>query len=241
MFKQGTATALNRARGLTARVVQWLSPPLCLICAEPSTGAFCAPCARLLPALAPNTCPRCAAALPGAAGGHACGECQRAPPTFAATRALFPYRSPVSDLIMQLKYAGRLHIARRLGMHFATTMAIGPAPDLVIPVPLHRTRLRTRGFNQSLELARPLGAHIGRPLLVRGIERTRMTRVQAELPRAARASNVRNAFTVTADLTGRRVAIVDDVMTTGETVRALSLALARAGAVRIEVWVLARA
>lgn len=228
------------ARGLAARVRQWLWPSLCLICAEPCTGAFCPPCTRVLPALAP-ACGRCAAALPAGTEGHECGECQQAPPAFATTRALFPYRSPVSDLIVQLKYAGRLHIARRLGTHLAATLARDTTVDVLIPVPLHRTRLRTRGFNQSLELARPLAARLGVPLLVRGVERTRDTRAQAELPRTARAKNVRNAFAVTADLTGLRVAIVDDVMTTGETVRALSRAVQRAGASRIEVWVLARA
>lgn len=222
------------------RLRQWLWPTLCLICAEPCIGAFCPICARLLPAPAP-ACARCAVALPAGAGRYECGDCQQTPPAFAATRALFPYRSPVSDLIVQLKYAGRLHIARRLGTHFAATLTREAACDLLIPVPLHRTRLRTRGFNQSLELARPLAKKLGVPLLIRGIERTRVTRVQAELPRAARAKNVRGAFAVTADLTGLRVAIVDDVMTTGETVRALSRAVQRAGAAHIEVWVLARA
>lgn len=227
-------------RALVTEVRQWLWPPLCLICAEPSTGAFCAACNPLLP-IHTQVCVRCAAALPAAADGHECGECQQTPPAFAATRALFPYRSPVSDLIVQLKYAGRLHIARRLGAHFAATLGVRSACDLLIPVPLHRTRLRRRGFNQALELARPLAARLRVPLLVRGVKRTRETRMQAELPRAARAKNVRNAFAVTADLTGLRVAIVDDVMTTGETVRALARAVRSAGAAHIEVWVLARA
>lgn len=228
------------SRAVTARLTQWLWPPLCVICRAPATGTFCVDCARLLPANG-HACARCAVALPADAGGNDCGECQRSPPAFTAARALFRYRSPVSDLIVQLKYAGRLHLARRLGAHFAATLAIDAAPDAVLPVPLHRARLRTRGFNQSLEIARPLATRLHVPLLVRGVERTRATRVQAELPRTARAKNVRDAFAVTADLTGLRVAIVDDVMTTGETVRALARAVKQAGAARIEVWVLARA
>ena len=246
-FKRRTATGGDStrrfefyARDVAIRLRQWLWPTLCLVCAEPCIGTFCTACARLLPAPA-HACARCAVALPAGAGGYECGDCQQTPPAFAATRALFPYCSPVSDLIVQLKYAGRLHIARRLGMHLAAGLASDAACDVLIPVPLHRTRLRTRGFNQSLELARPLAAKLKVPLLVRGIERTRITRVQAELPRAARAKNVRNAFAVTADLTGLRVAIIDDVMTTGETVRALSGAVRQAGAAHIEVWVLARA
>lgn len=233
-------TVSSYLRALPARAVQWLWPRLCLICAEPSTRAFCGACAAVLPRCA-HACVRCAAALPASAATHTCGECQQAPPAFAATQALFLYRSPISDLVVQLKYAGRLHLARRLGAHFAAALAPSVVPDFILPVPLHRARLRTRGFNQSLELARPIATHLGVPLLVRGVERIHATRAQAELPRAARAKNVRNAFSLTVDLTGRRIAIVDDVMTTGETARALSRAVQAAGAAHIEVWVLARA
>lgn len=241
MKRQIPANAVRARMARTAvAVAHWLWPPLCVICAEAGAGVFCVGCAAALPSHT-QACRRCAAALPAAATTRECGECQQSPPAFVRAHALFPYRSPVSDLIVELKYAGRLHIARRLGAHLAATLAVDTPPDLILPVPLHPARLRARGFNQSLEIARPLAARLRVPLLVRGVARTRETRAQADLPRTARAKNVRNAFAVTADLTGLRVAIVDDVMTTGETVRALARAIEKAGAAHIEVWVLARA
>lgn len=114
------------------------------------------------------------------------------------------------------------------------------AIDAVVPVPLHRSRLRGRGYNQSLELARPLAKRMQVPLNL-GIERVRATPPQTAISRAERRRNVRGAFAATADFSGLRIAVIDDVMTSGATVDAVAQCLRKAGAARVEVWVVARA
>jgi ComF family protein len=109
-----------------------------------------------------------------------------------------------------------------------------------VPVPLHRSRLRERGYNQSLELARPVAKHLQLPV-IDGLVRTRPTPPQAALSREARRKNVRRAFAARADFTGMRVAVVDDVMTSGATAEMVTRCLRKAGAVGVEIWVVARA
>jgi ComF family protein len=116
-----------------------------------------------------------------------------------------------------------------------------PPPDCLIPVPLHPTRLRQRGYNQALEIARPIAARLKIPLEVHAVRRIRATPAQALLPLRERARNVRGAFFARTRFDGRRVAIVDDVMTSGHTANSLAQCLRRAGAEDIEVWVVARA
>ena len=113
--------------------------------------------------------------------------------------------------------------------------------DVLVPVPLHRRRLRERGFNQAFELARPVAARTGLPLVIRGIQRQANTRAQSLLAAADRHSNMHGAFGVTRNLKGMNVAIVDDVITTGATVNALAASLHGAGAEAIHAWALARA
>lgn len=112
---------------------------------------------------------------------------------------------------------------------------------MLVPVPLHRARLRERGYNQSLELARVVARHFGLPLAMHAVRRVRATTPQTTLTSNERRRNVRNAFHATVDFSGKRVVIVDDVMTSGHTVNALARCLRRAGAVSIVVWVTARA
>ena len=116
-----------------------------------------------------------------------------------------------------------------------------PRPEMLVPVPLHPHRLRTRGYNQALELARPVARRLALPLQVRAARRQRDTAAQSGLGAVARRRNVRGAFAVDAAVAGRRVALVDDVVTTGHTVRELARAVVAAGAERVEVWCLARA
>ena len=159
------------------------------------------------------------------------------------TRALAHYQRPIDRLILDLKYHRRLHVARSLGelmLHrWATTGT--PTADLIMPVPLHASRLRSRGYNQSLEIARPLARALAIPLDAHSVQRVRATPAQANLPLAKRAANVRGAFATRARFDDKHVVIVDDVMTSGHTLNAVATCLARAGARSVEAWVVARA
>ena len=204
---------------------------------------LCAHCAAALPDSL-NGCPGCALPLPdGAPEGVACGSCsqQRAP--YLTTQAAFLYADPVDLLVQGLKFNGRLAHARLLGERLAAYLSarLVAMPDSIVPVPLHARRQRIRGFNQALELARPVSRRLRVPLFVAGARRVRDTDAQSGLDAKARRANLRGAFVADPALRGLHVAIVDDVVTTGQTVTALALALRRAGAARVDVWCVARA
>ena len=189
-------------------------------------------------------CSRCAASLPqGVAPGSLCGRCLRTPPHFDSVFAPFRYAPPLDQLVIDLKYNDALHLARVLARLLANAAreVNRPLPDVFVPVPLHRRRLRERGYNQSLEIARFLGQNMGTPIAAKAATRVRDTLPQATLNEGRRAQNVRRAFRGDCPLKGMRVAIVDDVMTTGHTVDALARALRKQGASYIDVWLAARA
>jgi len=177
------------------------------------------------------------------AGDAVCGECQKEPPAYCITRATFRYAPPVDKLIQDLKYHGRLDLSRLLGDYLARHLMglAGQPPDVIVPVPLHPSRLRSRGYNQSLELARFVSAALELPIDASNVRRIRATVPQTELPREQRKRNVRGAFDAGAAFAGRAVAIVDDVMTSGNTVQSLAQSLLKAGAREVRVWVVARA
>ncbi|MBI3571000.1 MAG: ComF family protein [Gammaproteobacteria bacterium] len=200
---------------------------------------LCAGCAAALPRIT-IACPRCAAPL-AETSTAACGACQQHRLHFDATQALFHYQPPVDRLIQNLKYHRQLSLARVLGNLLAEHLDTNTAPDMLVPVPLHPARLRERGYNQSLELARVVARRFGLPLATHAVRRVRATPPQTTLTSSERRRNVRNVFHTTADFSGKRVAIVDDVMTSGHTVNALAKCLRRAGAINIVVWVVARA
>lgn len=224
--------------------LNWLWTRNCLLCqARAPTGKdLCAACDQSLPR-AQEACPRCGA--PGAAVGTdaVCGECQRHPPAYDATRAVFRYAAPVDRLIQHLKYHGRLELSRVLGGYLAQhLLALGdPLPDVMLPVPLHVSRLRQRGYNQSIEIAHCIARELRVPLDRQGARRIRATAPQMELPRDQRRKNMRGAFEVNGAFSDKRVAIVDDVMTSGHTVNALAECLRHNGAQEVRVWVVARA
>ena len=207
----------------------------CLLCGEESgPELLCAACAAELPALAEH-CPQCA--LPSRAGA-VCGSCLDRPPHYDRTLALWRYEFPCDRLVQALKYRARL----ALSGFFARSLASRPLPevDLIVPMPLHPKRLAERGFNQALEIARGLARRLGRPIEPRGALRVKDTPPQTRLPYEERAKNVRGAFLCKLDLSGASVAVVDDVMTTGATLNELARALKRAGATRVENFVIAR-
>ncbi|MFN2308278.1 MAG: phosphoribosyltransferase family protein [Gammaproteobacteria bacterium] len=222
---------------------RWL-PGHCILCqaADPSGLHLCHDCRADLPWLAPG-CPRCA--LPTPVPGQPCGACQARPPAFDSSTALFRYAAPLDTLVQQLKFGQGLHLARLfaalLGEHLAERPADAPRPDAILPVPLHPQRQRVRGFNQALEIARPLARRLGCRLEATACVRERATPSQTRLHAAQRRRNLRGAFRLTGPLPGRHIAILDDVMTTGSTLDALARQLRQAGAEHIEVWVVARA
>jgi ComF family protein len=175
--------------------------------------------------------------------GVACGACQTHPPAYVCRRAVFRYDSPVDKLIQHLKYHDRLELSRLLGGYLANHLQAltDPLPDMVVPVQLHSSRLRERGYNQSLEIARFVAQFLELPNNWKDAQRIRPTMPQTELPREQRRKNVRGAFMTGGVFAGQRVAIVDDVMTSGHTANALAESLLRSGAVEVRVWVVARA
>jgi ComF family protein len=182
-----------------------------------------------------SQCRRCALPLES---GEICGACLVAPPAYDGVTAAFVYDFPVDALVQKYKYAPDLGLAPVLGE------LLGAAPcaevDAVIAMPLGAARLRVRGFNQAQELARVAARIRGLPLLARACRKVGEAPPQASLPWKERAANVRGSFVCDADLTDRRVAVVDDVMTTGATVNELARVLKRAGARCVRAWVLAR-
>jgi len=223
-----------------ARLLQLAFPPHCRLCGDPSSTAFrlCSDCERELPWLDAG-CVQCA--RPVAAATH-CGACQRRSPCFDSTTALFHYQPPVDYLLKRLKFSSELAIAPLLAGMLASRIATraGPLPERLVAVPLHRARLRERGFNQAALLAARLGALLAIPVASRLCTRRRATQPQSLLSPTARRLNLRHAFDVYGTPPAH-VAIIDDVMTTGHTAGELAWTLKQAGAQHVEVWVIARA
>lgn len=220
------------------KFVRSVLPHDCLLCGIPNAReGLCAPCRADLPWFDAPCCPRCS--LP-TLGGEICGHCLRHPPSLDRTVAAFRYEFPLDALIQKLKYGQQLNILPPLAAALVQRAQAAPRPDLLIAMPLHPLRLRERGFNQAQELAKIIAQRLGIPLPSKGAERIRATAPQVGLPWKERAGNLRNAFASTMDLTGKHVAIVDDVMTTGASLNELGLALRRQGAREISAWVVAR-
>lgn len=218
-----------------------LFPARCCLCGRAThrQRALCEGCYTELPWLG-HACPGCAAPLPVA--GQRCGHCQQRPPPMDSTRALFHYREPISQLILQLKFRQRLAIAPLFGELLADRLAAHPPlPEALLPVPLHAARQRQRGFNQSLEIARHAAQRFGIPLLDDYCRRTRNTAAQSQLPARERHRNVRGAFALrTTPASYRHIAIIDDVITTGSTSRELATLLRQADTRVIDCWAIAR-
>lgn len=213
-------------------------PASCLLCAADTDGALlCPACAADLPRLPSAHCPQCASET---TLGERCGACLKNPPAFTRTIAVFRYEFPVDRLIQALKYSHQLALADWFGACLSHQIA-ADEHDLLLPLPLHPSRLQTRGFNQSLEIARVIHRRLGIPLDARSLARTRATPPQAALPHKERAKNVRGAFACASDLSGKRILLVDDVMTTGSTLRECARIIAMHGAAQISVAVAARA
>lgn len=208
----------------------------CLLCGAASrNGAWCGPCDAALPYLPKPHCPVCA--LP-TLNGATCGRCLKQAPQFDRTLAVFAYAFPLDKMVQALKFNEQLMLARLLANKLAQRVEI--RPDCIVAMPLHPARLRERGFNQSLELARQIARNLNIPLLNHACQRVRDTSPQSALPWKERGKNMRKAFTCTEDLSGKHVAVVDDVMTSGASVNELARALRQANAREVSAWVVAR-
>ena len=210
----------------------------CLLCAAASDDQIlCPACAAELPRRQEAHCPRCALPTPG---GEICGQCLSKPPHFDATLAAYSYDFPLDKLVQSFKYGHRLALGAYFGRQLAV-LAEKTAADLIIPLPLHPLRLRQRGFNQALELARPVGQALHLPIDSSSCRRIRNTQAQATLAWRERTKNIRGAFHCTADLSDQRIILVDDVMTTGASLDECARTLKLHGATAVTVLVVARA
>lgn len=220
-----------------------LYPAVCALCGAPAEADIdlCRACRDELPHNH-NGCRRCALPLPAAAERSICGNCRDQPPPFERCLSPLLYRPPLDRLIAGLKFHGQLRYGRLLGELLADYLqrARPPAPQLIIPVPLHPSRLRQRGYNQALEIARPLSCRLRIPLAYRICARQRATPAQAELEKDQRQRNIRGAFVSSAAIHARHVALVDDVLTTGATAGELARLLKSKGVERVELWAVAR-
>lgn len=212
-------------------------PGQCSLCRGWTRGALCSACRDAL--LRPvSRCERCAIAVPASA--TICGSCLREPPPFTSCITALDYVEPWAALIRQFKFHQQVELAALFADLMREAASRADAPDLLLPAPLAPARLRERGYNQSWELARRLGAPADASLLLR----VRDTPHQADLPLAQRAGNVRGVFAVEPlrrqELVGRVVTVVDDVLTTGATAAEMARTLLAAGAAQVRLWVLAR-
>jgi ComF family protein len=230
------------------KVNEWLNniqkliyPHRCLLCGAPGEGErdLCPACHAELPHN-PVACRLCALPLSALEEGL-CGSCLKRPPPLDASTIPFRYAPPLDHLLLGLKFNQQLLNGRLLGGLLADAIAAGGGelPDAILPVPLHPARLRERGYNQALELARPVAKRFGIPLLTGCVVRQKATAAQSSLEREARRRNIKGAFVVAGELPSS-IAIIDDVVTTGSTVSELARALRRAGAKRVVAWACAR-
>lgn len=233
------------------RVYNWLKsilpilyPPRCLLCGAAGVAErdLCADCASALPHN-DHPCAICALPLPTTAPpGAICGECSKQRPAFDRCHAALMYDQLTGPLISRLKFNNKLNHARLLSQLLIDYLEQQQPsmPDLLLPIPLHRQRLRERGYNQALEIARPVGRHFQLPLVPGLCRRIRPTPAQAGLDRKARRKNLRRAFELQGPVSGKTIVLLDDVVTTGSTTSELARLLKKSGASRVDVWAVTR-
>jgi ComF family protein len=228
-------------------LISSLFPPTCVLCGAPGVATrggmdLCVGCEAELPHNR-ECCARCAIPFDSPMPvGAQCGGCLTQPPPFDLSLSAFRYEGAVVTLVAAAKFRGRLNVVRLLGRCLADRVREAglSRPEILLPVPLHASRLRTRGYNQALEIGRVVGKELDLPIDHSCCSRIQATPPQAGLEQKARRRNVRGAFVVEGPLPWTHIAILDDVVTTGSTVGELSRVLRKAGATRIQVWSVAR-
>lgn len=228
------------------KVEDWILPHLCCLCGQETGHSqdLCSICRTMLP-WAIDRCYRCGLAI-DYNQGVICQSCIECPPTFDRMCTLFSYDAPVTQLITGLKFGRQLAYGRLLGEILADAVLAEwyqntPLPTAVIPMPLHRKRLQKRGYNQALELLWATVKRSNIKLLAEVVERVRSTKPQSGLNAEQRQHNMSRAFNVKNLVGIQHVAVMDDVVTTGNTVNALCRVLKNAGVEQIDVWCICRA
>lgn len=238
-----TEEPMNLVRFLHAQF-NYLSVQRCILCDAPGSvdRALCQTCYEELP-FNRLACMRCATPIVKQAKHALCGACLQAPPPQRLTVAAFQYKSPLDTWIQALKFTGKLHYARLLGSMLAEELRRRKftKPDVILPVPLHPSRQRRRGFNQAIEITRVVSRELHIPINFTDCRRLRATEHQSRLPAKLRKRNVARAFSFTAETNIDSVAIVDDVMTTGHTIQEVAHCVHQAGIEDIQVWCIAKA
>jgi len=228
---------------LLNKIHYWIVPGHCILCQAPTKRFLdlCADCMHDLPYLN-QACYQCALPLKQTIF-HTCGQCLQKSPAYDRTIALFHYDFPINKLISDLKFHQRLRNASILGRLFSEKLRAAykdkKLPQYIIPVPLHKKRLRERGYNQALELARPISKALNIPLNNKICERIIHTLPQLKMDSVARRKNLKHAFSVNVNNI-THVAIIDDVMTTGSTVEEISRVLKKHGVTQVDVWCIGR-
>lgn len=214
----------------------------CFLCTNHNGGTLglCDACLNALPWHNAPQCPQCGLI----SDGSVCGSCLSSSPSFDASHALFTYDYPVDSLLQHYKYRGTLHLANTFASLLLqkqlSESRSKPTIDLIMPMPMHATRLKQRGFNQALEISRLLGRHMNIRLDHQSCQRIKCSPPQASLPLKERIKNIRGAFHCQQNLQGLNIAMIDDVMTTGASMNELAKTLKQAGAAHVECWVIAR-
>ncbi len=219
--------------------LRWLFALHCMVCGEAGQDGrdLCRACHAALPWQGP-ACLRCALPLPG---NGTCGTCLQHPPPLTETHAVFDYAFPLDRLLPRLKFHRDLASGRVLTQAMADHCASLTRPDALLPLPLHRERLRRRGYDQALELARPLARALSLPLADGLLERCKPTSAQSRLAAAERTRNLRGAFCVVAGASvPNHIVLIDDVMTTGASLHSAARVLLVGGVKRVDAWICAR-
>ncbi len=229
------------------KLEQWLFPFICCFCESYTNNNqdLCDICKSVLPWVS-DRCFKCGLSLMPGVDSIDCQRCRELPPKFDRLCALFNYQPPITKLIMGLKFGKKLAYGRVMGELLAEQLESRwyqnlTLPEAIIPVPLHIDRFRKRGFNQALELLWPVHKKTNIPILVDTCVRIRKTTAQAQLDKSRRKRNLKSAFQIVKPILFEHVAIMDDVVTTGSTVNALTHMLKEAGVIMVDVWCICRA
>jgi len=239
---------------IASQLLDIIYPPRCAFCGRFLTsserrrppGHMCNPCLQALTPITHPLCPVCGMPFPSLSGpDHPCENCIRKRPWYDSMRAPYLYAGPLINAIQRFKYNSETHLASPLGSllsRFAVSLVPNPEGFMTVPVPLHKHRLRVRGFNQSLLLAKAVSSGIETPLDRLSFIRERDTESQTGLGRKERRKNVANAFSVTsrAIFNMKKVLLIDDVITTGYTFNECARTLKKAGALEVICLALAR-
>ncbi|MDU0459351.1 MAG: ComF family protein [Geobacteraceae bacterium] len=234
---------------LMTSLLDFLFPPLCHICrsfiADAGNVHICAGCRAKMPLALSPLCTVCGIPFAGAGDDHICGQCLLHPPNYDSARAHLLHQGAARELIHAFKYRYKTHLRRPLALlalEGLTAFITRQGPDVIIPVPLHRKRLQSRGFNQAVLLGEVFSTRLSIPMQTGTLLRIRQTEPQIELSVEERRSNVKGAFAVNEPerISDKRVLLLDDVMTTGSTVNECSKELKKAGALSVTVATVAR-